>query len=134
VATQFDTQPIGEPDTPVRPSKVPVPPSIIEPLPYYPQLKGAIKTVISCILLTYLETHYAARQDSLDGSQIGCHSYFARMAVLVVVLQFLFPGRMTWALFHLALASGEAFRMRLTGDRDRQRCRWRAGSQRGLEM
>lgn len=60
MANQYDTGPIGERNTPMRPSKVPMPPSAIEPLPYFPNLKGQLRGVTASLVLTYLEIHHPA--------------------------------------------------------------------------
>jgi hypothetical protein len=60
LANQYDTRPIGERNTPMSPSKGPMPPSTIEPLPYFPNLKGQLRGVTASLVLTYLETHHPA--------------------------------------------------------------------------
>ena len=60
MTNQYDTRPIGERNTPMRPSKVPMPPSAIEPLPYFPNLKGQLRGVTASLVLTYLEIHHPA--------------------------------------------------------------------------
>lgn len=65
MAIQNDARPIGERNTPMSPSKVPMPPSTIEPLPYFPALKGQLCGVTASLVLTYLEIHHPAPQDSI---------------------------------------------------------------------
>lgn len=60
MANQYDTRPIGERNTPMRPSEVPMPRSAIEPLPYFPNLKGQLRGVTASLVLTYLEIHRPA--------------------------------------------------------------------------
>jgi hypothetical protein len=67
VANQYDTWLIGERNTPMRPSKVPMPPSAIEPLPYFPNLKGQLRSVTASLVLTYLEIHHPASR-GLNGA------------------------------------------------------------------
>jgi hypothetical protein len=57
---QHDIRPIGERNTPMRPAKVPMPRSTIEPLPYFPNLKSQLHSVTASLLLTYLEIHHPA--------------------------------------------------------------------------
>ena len=63
MAIQNDARPIGERNTPMSPSKVPMPPSTIEPLPYFPNLKGQLRGVTASLVLTYLEIHHPAPRD-----------------------------------------------------------------------
>jgi hypothetical protein len=60
MANQNDTWQVGECDTPMRPPKVPMLRSTIEPLPYFPNLKGQLRGVTASLVLTYLETHHPA--------------------------------------------------------------------------
>jgi hypothetical protein len=60
VANQYDTRPIGERNTPVQPTKVPMVRSTIEPLPYFPNLHRHIRGVTASLVLTYLEIHHPA--------------------------------------------------------------------------
>ena len=65
MAIQNDARPIGKCNTPMSSSKVPVPPSTIERLPYFPALKGQLRGVTASLVLTYLEIHHPAPQDSI---------------------------------------------------------------------
>ena len=67
MTNQYDTLPFGERDTPMRPTKVPMPRSAIEPLPYFPNLKGHLRSVTASLVLTYLETHDPAPRGA-DGA------------------------------------------------------------------
>src|ERR1039458_4713752 len=64
MANQNDTWQVGECDTPMRPPKVPMLRSTIEPLPYFPNLKGQLRGVTASLMLTYLEIHHPAPRDS----------------------------------------------------------------------
>lgn len=64
MANQYDARPIGERNTPMSPSKGPMPPSTIEPLPYFPNLHRHIHSVTASLVLTYLEIHHRAPRDS----------------------------------------------------------------------
>src|ERR1039458_4821355 len=57
-------RPICERNKSVRPSKAPLPPSTIEPLPYFPNLHRHIHSVTASLVLTYLEIHHPAPRDS----------------------------------------------------------------------
>ena len=48
----------------IQPSKASVPPSTIEPLPYFPNLKSQLRGVTASLVLTYLEIHHPAPRDS----------------------------------------------------------------------
>ena len=63
MAIQNDARPSGERNTPMSPSKGPMPPSTIEPLPYFPNLKGQLRGVTASLVLTYLEIHHPAPRD-----------------------------------------------------------------------
>ena len=65
MATQNDARPIGDRNTPMSPSKVPMSQSTIEPLPYFPTLKCQLRGVTASLVLTYLEIHHPPPQDSI---------------------------------------------------------------------
>src|ERR1039458_2508270 len=67
MANQYDTRPIGERDTLMRPLNVPMPPSTIEPPPYFPNLHRRIRSVTASLVLTYLEIHHPAPPDPCGG-------------------------------------------------------------------
>lgn len=64
MANQPDRPMEGERYTPKYPRDYPVSPSALPPLPYYPNLKAAFRSVTACILFTYLEIHYPTPRDS----------------------------------------------------------------------
>jgi hypothetical protein len=64
MANHNDTRQVGEGDKSARPSTVPMPPSTIEPLPYFPNLHRCIHGVTASLLLTYLEIHHPAPRDT----------------------------------------------------------------------
>jgi|ERR1035441_3269528 hypothetical protein len=66
MANQYDTRPFGEHNTPMRPSKAPMPRSAIEPLPFYPMLCRALGGVTISIVLCYLEIHHSAPEPDLE--------------------------------------------------------------------
>src|ERR1035437_10097367 len=64
MANQLEARPIGKPKMTIQPSKASVPPSTIEPLPYFPNLKSQLRGVTASLVLTYLEIHHPAPRDS----------------------------------------------------------------------
>ena len=62
--THNDTTQVGEGDKSARPSSVPMLPSTIEPLPYFPNLHRCIHGGTASLLLTYLEIHHPAPRDT----------------------------------------------------------------------
>ncbi len=64
MANHNDTRQVGEGDKSARPSSVPMLPSTIEPLPYFPNLHRCIHGVTASLLLTYLEIHHPAPRDT----------------------------------------------------------------------
>src|SRR5271163_2928679 len=64
MANHNDTRQVGEGDKSARPSSVPMVPSTIEPLPYFPNLHRCIHGVTASLVLTYLEIHHPAPRDS----------------------------------------------------------------------
>jgi len=64
MADHNDTRQTGEGFNSARPSSVPMLPSTIEPLPYFPNLHRHIHGVTASMVLTYLEIHYPAPRDS----------------------------------------------------------------------
>src|SRR5271170_1221995 len=59
MANHNDTSQVEEGDKSARPSSVPMLPSTIEPLPYFPNLHRCIHGVTASLVLTYLEIHRA---------------------------------------------------------------------------
>jgi len=66
MANHSDTRQVEEGDKSARPLSVPMLPSTIEPLPYFPNLHRCIYSVTASPVLTYLEIHYPAPRDSND--------------------------------------------------------------------
>jgi hypothetical protein len=64
MANHNDTRQVGEGDKSARPSSVPMLPSTIEPLPYFPNLHRCIHSVTASLVLTYLEIYHPAPRDS----------------------------------------------------------------------
>jgi hypothetical protein len=55
---RHDIRPFGEHNTPMRPSKAPMPRSTIEPLPYFPALCRVLSGVTISLVVSYLEIHH----------------------------------------------------------------------------
>jgi hypothetical protein len=66
MANQYDTRPFGEHNTPMRPSKAPMPRSTIEPLPYFPALCRLLSGVTISLVVCYLEIHHPAPEPDLQ--------------------------------------------------------------------
>jgi len=64
MANHYDTWQFKEGDKSARPSSVPMLPSTIEPLPYFPNLHRCIHGVTASLVLTYLEIHHPAPRDT----------------------------------------------------------------------